>query len=1229
MVLFKINEKKIELKVYDLDSVETIIIRLAARLNTIPDFIYFPNDVPDIDEIAENKYSEIEIINLVDLIKASNNILSLYESLEQKLPKSVLTLSFLFQYFIVLSEKKIEYKAMYDQDFTDNIIDSLKNDLNKIDSSFKIDVKKLDYIISEGDKYFNDKVVINKKKSLHIIEKFEEFNKIEGVYSTNFELSRVEFELELDIPNISSLLEIFNNIVLTPVIPFAVTHNFYKIYKDFIPFLSWGNLFDRSTNPFNKYKNIERNNNIILKLLEKTSNIITEKNYTEIIINIREDISSNRKVIVKFNYNINAITKDELLEYFFNILQVNNTNIKNEKKIGVKGQYYLPKLEKPFNKELLLDIIMNNNDFSNIIYVNENKLSKRNNVYIHFNNPIIGNVTASITGGIVKPKNYKLLNKNKVYFIVESEYMLIKITKAENETKVKYFQNILGKLIEIYNKEYDKILREYKKFLDFNEEQKYEDEEDEDVPEETEELLAAVDRNIFVSNYSRFCPENPTYITEEEVETAEEEGKKILTFPKEKVGTSEPKKFICNHKDYKYPGLKENSLENKNIFPYLPCCYLKNHFKNKGSIENYYYHGKPLKSDTEIQKRHEIYVSSVILPNTSLGILPLNIKKIFFVKDIEGLYYRRGVLRTKNSFINCVLEALIDEEITNDLLNDTRVSFATKKFACSCKQELYDYTTSEIIYKIKNLEEYFDPKLFIRLIEIKYKCNIFIFSKNNNGELILPRHLEHYYKRKNKNKCIFIYEHMGAKSDSAEYPQCELIIKDNEDSLEATFDFESDISQNIFRLFNTLNQGYIFNYKIPLNDFGWPWDSANIKLDSQVIDTYGKTRSINILYKDDIKVSLLTNPIQPLKLIETKEIYKTVPELALEIFREINVENIKQYIDSNDNIIKIQGLIHNTKIEILIENNTKKMDKIEFIKDKELININFKNKESVISSYNKYKKYTRYIIEYLYWLYSNYIFENNINEQELLDENILLEFRKKHILIKTEYKYKKVYKMFDKDSGLTENGFLILKSEETLKRIFYVLRLEIIRNRKKIINYYKKELIENYYIDISDFNNNKFQVILEGENSIYKWILEKTSNNEIYNKIYFNDRIKHDEDEDKKKEKDEKKNKKEKVLEIEPYFFQNDLISNKIFIAQNTDSIEKAIEISKIWKEKNINIGFNASKSLIPYEINLYSYTNSKNIDEYIIEGHKNNLDINIIGYKIKDTNYFTSLLPI
>ena len=872
---------------------------------------------------------------------------------------------------------------------------------------------------------------------------------------------------------------------------------------------------------------------------------------------------------------------------------------------------------------------MNNDDFSNIIYVNENKLSKKkNNVYIHFNNPIIGNVTASITGGIVQPTNYKLLNKDKFYFIVESEYMLIKVTKAENETKVKYFQNILGKLIEIYNTKYDSILSDYKKFLDFNEEQEYEDEEEEDVTEETEELLAAVDRNIFVSNYSRFCPENPTYVTEEEAEEAEKRGKKVLTFPKEKVGSSEPKKFICNHKDYKYPGLKENILENKNIFPYLPCCYLKNHFNNKGSIENHYYYGKPLKSDTETQKRHEIYVSSVILPNTSLGTLPVNIKKLFFVKDIEGVYYRRGVLITKNSFINCVLDALVydNEDITEELLTDIRLSFATKKFAASCKQELYDYTISEIIDKIKNVEEYFDPKLFIRLLEIKYKCNIFIFSKNNNGELILPRHLKHYYKRKNNNKCIFIYEHMGTKADAADYPQCELIIKDNEDNLEAVFEIDSDVGKNIFNLFNILNEGYIFNYKIPLNDFGWPWNTDNIKLDSQVIDTYGKTRSINILFKDEIKVSLLTNPIQPLKIVETKEIYKTNPEIALEILKDINVENIKQYIDSDNNIIKIQGLIHNTNIEILIENNTKKLDNIDYIKDKDLININFKNKESVIGSYNKYKKYTRYIIEYLYWLYSTYIHTNNIDENELLDENVLLEFREKHILVDEDYKYKKVYKMFDNNSGITENGVLILKSEETLKRVFYVLRLEIIRNKEKIINYYKRELIENYYIDISDFSNNKFQVILEGENSIYKWILEKTSNNEIYNKIHITDKKVNEVDE---KNKKITRTKIVKIVEEEPYFFQNNIISNKIFIAQNTDSIEKAIEISKVWKEKNINTGFNASSSNISYEAVLYSYTNSKNIDEYIIEGHKNNLDIHIIGYKLGNSNYFTSLLNI
>ena len=139
----------------------------------------------------------------------------------------------------------------------------------------------------------------------------------------------------------------------------------------------------------------------------------------------------------------------------------------------------------------------------------------------------------------------------------------------------------------------------------------------------------------------------------------------------------------------------------------------------------------------------------------------------------------------------------------NNLLLKIRKSFATQEFAVYCKQEMYDYTTDEIINKINNNDEYFDPKLFIRILEIKYNCNIFIFTRNNKGQLILPRHIKGYYKIKNKNKSVFIYEHMGSDTDRAEYPQCEIIVRKGIDETVTTdnFDYNSDISKNIYNVF--------------------------------------------------------------------------------------------------------------------------------------------------------------------------------------------------------------------------------------------------------------------------------------------------------------------------------------------------------------------------------------------------------------------------------------------
>ena len=44
------------------------------------------------------------------------------------------------------------------------------------------------------------------------------------------------------------------------------------------------------------------------------------------------------------------------------------------------------------------------------------------------------------------------------------------------------------------------------------------------------------------------------------------------------------------------------------------------------------------------------------------------------------------------------------------------------------------------------------------------------------------------------------------------------------------------------------------------------------------------------------------------------------------------------------------------------------------------------------------------------------------------------------------------------------------------------------------MNYYQNTMIQNYYLDITDFNYNNSQIILQGENAFFRLISEDTKN---------------------------------------------------------------------------------------------------------------------------------------
>ncbi len=1217
MVLF--NNENIE--IYDLDSIKSIINRIASINNTLGKFIYFENGTPNIDELSED--ININYENLQPLFVDSADFTTLYNYVNDKLD---IDLGNIVYYYITLNkqfdeieDKELEYTE-YKGIFIKPILDNLNETLKGINTETNIDLLSI-----WNNRYANlinirENIENNKRKVELEIKVFNSFDIIVGIQYTKFDLEKIRFQLELDINNMS-LLEIFNNIKLNKNVPFAVTHYFYKILKDFTPFIEWTNLFDRSKTYFDKYKNIDRDNNIILKILLKSSKINTINDYSEAILN---DNKENFNLRLTHNIKKYDISKEDLIDKVLDILDIES--YKSEKDIDVNGVFYFP--NQKMNKYVLTDLIMNDNLFSSILTVDEHVIGAKSTVFIYFDNPKIGKITAYITQQKVTKNIINLFKDDKDSFPLGSYFLRIKISKSENIKKVEYFQEILSKLFVLYNEKYPEILKFYEDYG------MYIELEDEEEEVQKKNALKLIDPNIFRANYTRYCRYPPTFISDEDLDNPEimyytKNGKKIkynvIDFPKEVTQNSVPKKYICKHKKYVYPGLRKNPYDNEDELPYIPCCYPKDQSKIPGSKYRNYYFDEDLVE--KVVKQQGIYLSNIILPNDGFGILPENIRKIFYITDMKGNYYRKGVFRNKNSFLNCVMEALDDEtNILNiedevereNYLNKIRKKLAKESFAAACKQEMYDYKTKDIINYINDEDKYFDPKLFIHLLEIRFKCNIFLFSRNDNGELVLPRHIKGYYKLKNRNKCIFIYEHMGRKSEKNEYPQCELIVRDvGNEIVEYNFPYGNIISENIFNVFNKINTSYIFNQKIELIEFDI-FNNPKIIPITQNIDSYGKTRILNISYNNN-DISIFTSPLSPYNLKENKIniINKIDINTAIDLAADLNMLISEQVVDENNIIKELRGKIGNISISIPIEGIDTTIYAIPYTQTLNKFNIENNNIQtsilnysynynSILNTFNLYKKLSRYIIEYIIWLYSNYVSNKNINKDDFKNDDVLQDFKNNYLSIDENFKYGQINKTFSLDSGIMNNNKLVIKSEETLKRLFYVLKMYIERNLNEFINFKDRIMIEDFYVDLTDFDSYPFQVILQGEDAIKKWIDEiNNKDNILVNEIIHDKNL--------------------------PYFFRNPLINdNKIYLAQNIDNFTKAQNIAISWYKNRYNPG----KDIIIetnriYNCILYSYKNSQNIKIYGVNGELNDYDIKIIGYKYEGNSFFTVLLDV
>jgi hypothetical protein len=1232
-----INNKKI--KFYDFQSKENIIDFISALIMnppTIPKYLYFSLGFPNIDDFFKENYN-IEVKDILKIIienSKNSDISGLIKIIEPMMNKNIDFIRDIFSVFISYNTDPALTKIKDINLFRLLLKENIKNNLdtkniyyNQIDKLLNEDNYEIDKIWENKQKtikYINEDIILNKKN----VEKMHKMNKKlnEGnIEYTDFETQYVSFDVKFTLKNIS-IIELFNYIKLDSNIIFSSINNIYKILKNF-------EISDFTQEDIDIWA-ISLDKGIILKVSHTKNNWDNKvSNYTTVIISIDEKLDKRNVKIEIDNLPISDknVSKSVFISRILNIFSPEITEFQDFEEIEnrVKGVFYFPK--RNINIYILQDLIMNNPIFSSMLSINENdKATKsKDSIYLYFNNTKIGYLTVTLTEKISVKNDPLLKNKDiENVFPYNSTYIRILVNKSKDLNSIKNFQSIFSKLLYLYYSEYDNIKNFYKKYI-----KNFAKEKKQNIPNsDYKKTLRNIAPEIFPRGWAPECNNKPIIVESPEglsedqkngLKKIEKNGIQIMPYPVEKKSEGiKTRYYMCNKESsFKYPGLKKNTKDALNMdkYPYFPCCYEVDQSNKKGTSYREYYYDE-IKED-KISKQQHFITTYKFVEDEGFGDLPKNIENLLnFCNPNEKQYkfFRLGVMKeTNSSFLECVLLGIEDPnyiKITNlqerkKYINNTRLRLATDFYATSCKQELYDFNIQEIIDKIKDLDLYFDPSFFTNLLEIRFNCNIVVFRRDNNNqvEISIPRHIKGYYKTLRKTPSIFIYEHSGSKTDRSINYRCELIKYWNKDSEEdhiSNFEYNSKIYNCVDDIYMKIKESYVLNIKLTENlDI---LNNKKVLVLGQGIDFYGKCRMIRFEYNEEIG-TILTPPLQPLAKQQIKiwNVIKLSYDNAISLCDLLNINNITKNI-YNDKIKSLSGYLNKIKIIIPVKN--------QYINE---------NKYSELNNFIKYKKLSRYIVEYIFWLYSKYLKENKQLILNKNDEEIINDFIENNITIESEFEYKEVSKKFSMNSGVMKEGKLVIKSEKTLERLLYVLKLYIVRNSEKIDKYYENIFINDYYVDITDFDNYQYQIILEGEDSLNKWLREKNFNYFIYNKVKINNIL-----------SDEGGN--FYYPTFNPYFFKNKLVSNNILLAQNTNNLNKAIKISKTWNNYKYNLGQNAEleteEDRILSKNNyfvLYSYQTSENIIPYSMNNSNKKTNIKILIYKFDNEIFYTSLLQI
>ncbi len=1093
-------------KIYELDTIESIVTRIAAILDTTPDWLIFE---PPLNQIypSDTAYS------------VSNVLTDIANQDDLRFPRSVR-----------LPEKISSDVAQRVFVATNGALKSLSK-RNAIDTLLAVGELDIDVRSAIDDR---DKIADRLKRSIaetkrrynSFMQKLKAFDAAPFVAYSAHELAHVQFTLLFEDVDYD-ITEMYNFVTLSDRVPFAfyispTDKTIYKIYKKFRIYSDW---LDFSV------KNV-----ILMKVNAHRANKISNEWYTNAAFT-KVTIDGKSTFVGTFDLKIGPkyIDKQTLVDFVMDTFSSSSSDKSRRSVVrDIVPRYednvnvsYFAFPNQCLDIDVFSELAMNDETFTSTIAIDEfvKAYKTKQNLYLH-----VLNSTETCSLQMKSTDRYNEYGMSTV----GTRYIKCRLRTASAD-RIEPCQRLIGKLLYIYNAKRLSVIARYRRyipnFLTVDVCKKKITATDGDADDRSHLNLRNIAPEIFASKYSRKCIYRPSIVDDAEATTTDLQ---VMRFPTK--GETIERNYVCKLPDHPYPGLRANTLENKRAFPYVPCCYSKDQRERTGSLYRKYFLDEDVGGD--VKHIQHVYTTNKILPPNIIGSLPIRLVKMFTALTVDAAiqYVRKGVERSALSVIECILMAKgklpIDRAAIRRLLASERRRLTNEECAMAAKQELYDYSTNQIEEMLEKSD--IRPSRFIRTLELVYDCNIFLFGPGPSyeGQLMIPDHAKAYYKFKPTRDTIFLYEHLGSESDVADYPQCELIVKTSIDDVHkqtTSFSPSDPLVVDTFELFRRLTSAYMNGHLL------MPVTMRKMPIADQLIDAYGKCRVINVVH-DSVTITICTDPIPPFMANRMTTVYRVTTATVSAFCSRWRFDVMWQR--TYDRKIKEIGIYFGIVAVVLIDD----------VYDNAIVGVPIRSDEQEYAdvernvdrmlAFESDRRIAKILYRYGQYALSNFMYDKSLIR--LTDKDFDTFSRTVTIDKNRSYEHRYLNPKFRSDTDFYKDGTLSVDSRETLVRLLFMLRLYYRYHYDDLVKFRTLTYIPNFYEDIDDFDTNFNQYVIDGKQTALNLIDSYSYNYRLWSIVKPDNKV--------------------------TYFFKNNLVGSDIYLAKNVSSLRDANRVYQKWK---------------------------------------------------------------